>query len=422
MKQTILVWLAAALVLLAGCSASALGEAEIDLQKEPAAQEQAGQLGLEPGAQWESSPQKEYRAVWVSYLEWQQFDFSGAEAFRAGVSQMAQNCANLGINTVIAQVRPFGDALYPSKLFPWSHLCTGTQGQDPGFDPLAILVEVCHSQGLEVEAWINPYRVQSAQGVPQLGEGSLQQTHPELVRQTSQGLYLDPASAQAQELIAQGVEEVLAAYPVDGIHFDDYFYPTTETEFDSQQYTESGTQLSLEDWRRQNVNNLVQLVYQRIKAQWPQVRLGISPQGNIDNNYNTQYSDVALWMAQPGYVDYILPQIYWGFDYQTQTGDTQFGFEQMLERWAGMRRCDEVALYVGLGAYRVGEGDGGSNPTALTQWRTGTNLAQMVEHLRQAGLDGYGLYRYDSLFANTLWPDLTAQEQQALAKVNQQAG
>ena len=107
-----------------------------------------------------AQPGREYRAMWVSYLEWQQFDFSSAEAFRAGAEEMMANCADLGLNTVIAQVRPFADALYPSQYFPWSHLCTGTQGQDPGFDPLAILIETAHAQGLELEAWLNPYRVQ----------------------------------------------------------------------------------------------------------------------------------------------------------------------------------------------------------------------------------------------------------------------
>ena len=111
-------------------------------------------------------PAGEGRAVWVSYLEWAAMDFSSADSFRAGCVQMLENCAGLGLNTVLAQVRPFGDALYKSQLFPWSHLCTGVQGQDPGFDPLDILLQEAHGRGLSVEAWLNPYRLRSSAAMP----------------------------------------------------------------------------------------------------------------------------------------------------------------------------------------------------------------------------------------------------------------
>jgi len=111
-------------------------------------------------------PAGEWRAVWVSYLEWAAMDFSSADSFRAGCVQMLENCAGLGLNTVLAQVRPFGDALYKSQLFPWSHLCTGVQGQDPGFDPLDILLQEAHGRGLSVEAWLNPYRLRSSAAMP----------------------------------------------------------------------------------------------------------------------------------------------------------------------------------------------------------------------------------------------------------------
>lgn len=366
--------------------------------------------------------QKEYRAMWVSYLEWQQFDFSGAEAFEADVDAMMQNCADLGLNTVIAQVRPFADALYPSDYFPWSHLCTGTQGQDPGFDPLAILVESAHAHGLELEAWLNPYRVQLNASLPgQLAETNPAVTSPELVKQVGDGVYFDPASPQVRQLIVDGVTEIVTNYQVDGIHFDDYFYPTTDTSFDAEEYAASGTSLSLADWRRDNVNQLVQAVYSAIKAVNPDVRFGISPQGNMDNNYNGQYSDVALWMSTPGYVDYILPQLYWGYGYTTSGGQTRFGFENITKEWAALDRAEGVALYFGLGAYRIGDGDGGNYDAAVTQWQTGHNLADMIATGRENGADGYVLYRYDSLFNNANWADLAASERQAIQAANQVA-
>ena len=147
-------------------------------------------------------PAGEWRAVWVSYLDWALLDFSTEDNFRAGAAQLLDNCAGLGLNTVLAQVRPFGDALYRSSLFPWSHLCTGVQGKDPGFDPLALLVAAAHERGLELEAWINPYRLQAG-GAPALCDASPARLHPEWVKYTDTGAYLDPASAAVRQYIAE---------------------------------------------------------------------------------------------------------------------------------------------------------------------------------------------------------------------------
>ncbi len=389
------------------------------------ANEQCGEsikCGEELSSSHRSSAQArwEYRAMWVSYLEWQQFDFSSAEDFRAGAEEMMANCKDLGLNTVITQVRPFADALYPSQYFPWSHLCTGTQGQDPGFDPLAILIETAHAHGLELEAWLNPYRVQLNASLPgQLVENNPALTSPELVKQAGEGLYFDPSSEEVRQLIVDGVTEIVTNYDVDGIHFDDYFYPTTESSFDETEYAVSGSPLSLEDWRRDNVNQLVKAVYDSIKAVKPEVRFGISPQGNMSENYNGQYSDAPLWLSTPGYVDYILPQLYWGYGYTTSSGQTQFGFENITKEWAALERAEGVSLYFGLGAYRIGDGDGGNYDNAVTQWQSGRNLADMIATGREVGADGYVLYRYDFLFHNGSWADLAASECQTILAKNQ---
>ena len=165
------------------------------------------------------------RAVWVSYLEWEQVDFSSAEAFTQAIGTMLDNIQSIGATVVLAQVRPFGDALYPSDYFPFSHLCTGTQGQDPGFDPLALLVDAAHARDLQLEAWVNPYRIQAGQ-TPALCGASPARLHPDWVRYTDTGAYLDPASADVRQYIADGVGELCARNAVDGIHIDDYYYPT----------------------------------------------------------------------------------------------------------------------------------------------------------------------------------------------------
>ena len=346
-------------------------------------------------------PSGEWRAVWVSYLEFAEMDFSSEAAFRADAAALMDNCLSLGLNTVIAQVRPFGDALYRSSLFPWSHLCTGVQGQDPGFDPLDVLLTEAHARGLSLEAWVNPYRLRSSVSMPPaIAENSLLHAHPEWVCTVNEGAYLNPAIPEAADYVVQGVAELVQNYAVDGIHFDDYFYPTTDPSIDAAQFAASGA-ADLAAWRRQNVTALVKKVHDTVKTADPTLRFGISPQGNPDNDLNSQYSDVTAWLAAGGeeqVVDYLCPQIYWGYGYTLQSGSTRFAFENIVPAWLAYPRAADVALYFGLGAYRVGVGDGGSNENSLSGWSTGRALADQVAFLREQGAGGWALYRYGSLF------------------------
>ena len=346
-------------------------------------------------------PSGEWRAVWVSYLEFAEMDFSSESAFRADAAALMDNCLSLGLNTVIAQVRPFGDALYRSSLFPWSHLCTGVQGQDPGFDPLDVLLQEAHTRGISVEAWVNPYRLRSSAAMPpNLADGNLANTHPEWVCTVDEGLYLNPAEPAAADYVVQGVAELVQNYAVDGIHFDDYFYPATDESIDAAQFAASGAG-NLAAWRRENVTALVRAVHDTVKAADPTLRFGISPQGNPDNDENQQYSDVTGWLASGGedaVVDYLCPQVYWGQGFALHNGSTRFAFENIVPAWLAYPRAEGVALYFGLGAYRVGVGDGGSNENSLSGWSTGRALADQVAFLREQGAEGWSLYRYGSLF------------------------
>ena len=365
-------------------------------------------------------PSGEWRAVWVSYLEWSRMDLSSETAFRADAAALMDNCAALGLNTVIAQVRPFGDALYHSTLFPLSHLCTGTQGQDPGFDPLDVLLTEAHARGLSLEAWVNPYRLKSSAAMPpNLAENSLTVLHPEWCCTVGEGVYLNPAVPEAAAYVVQGVAELVERYAVDGIHFDDYFYPTTDPSIDEAQFAASG-ETDRTAWRRNNVTSLVKAVHDTVKAADPTLRFGVSPQGNPDNDLSTQYSDIYDWLTASGsdaVVDYLCPQIYWGYGYTLQSGSSRFAFEHIVPEWLAMPRTADVALYFGLGAYRIGVGDGGANEDSAAQWSTGQALARQVADLRQWGAGGWALYRYDSLFGPARDP-LADAECTALAAQN----
>ncbi|MEG2203750.1 MAG: family 10 glycosylhydrolase, partial [Oscillospiraceae bacterium] len=296
--------------------------------------------------------------------------------------------------------RPFGDALYASDIFPWSYVLTGEEGNDPGYDPLAIMVQKAQEHGLRIEAWINPYRVR-AKGSPKAicAENPVNaylKSGSNAVIRYDGGTYYNPASQAARDLITEGVIEIIKNYAVDGIHFDDYFYPTTDAAFDASDYRayrSSGGSMALADWRRENVNKLVRQVYAAVKQEKSSVLFGISPQARIDTNYNVQYADVGKWLSGSGYVDYICPQIYFGFEHDTAPYST------LLDSWNQMAKGSGVDLYVGLAVYKCGVADGGAG-SAKNEWiNTDAMLEHQVEEARgKSAYAGFVLYRYDSIF------------------------
>ena len=362
-----------------------------------------------PTATAEPTAAAPYRAVWVSYLEWQQVDFSTPETFSVDIAVILDNIRNLGATVVLAQVRPFGDALYPSSYYPFSHLCTGQQGRDPGYDPLALLVQAAHDRGLALEAWVNPYRIQAGL-TPALCGTSPAKLHPDWVKYTDTGAYLDPANTAVRQYIADAVGELCANYDVDGIHFDDYFYPTTDPAFDAADYAASGTALTRDDWRRENVNALVELCHATARRYG--VRFGVAPVGDPEQNYALQYSDAARWLRQ-GTVDYLMPQLYWGQEY-VKDGDTSHSLARLAGAWAALPRAAGVRLYAGLGAYRIGAGDGSD---AGSEWVSGRALADQLNLLDRLGVQGAGLYRYASLFDASDYAGLAAAEVDAVRQV-----
>ena len=368
----------------------------------------------------EDYKQNGLKGAWISYLEFLNMDFSSRESFKSDIQQVFYNCKNIGLNTVIVHVRPFGDALYRSSFFPFSHIMTGVQGKDPGFDPLLIMVEEAHRAGLRIEAWINPYRVKLGNAPGELSYDNPRQSE-ELLINMDGDLYYNPALPRVRDLVTDGVLEIVNNYQVDGIHFDDYFYPTTDKEIDEDYYRAYSGNLSQDDWRRENVNLLVRQVYAAVKGAKPAMIFGISPQGNNDNNYDSQYSDVKLWMSESGYVDYIMPQLYWGFNYETPSGSDRYAFGNISREWAAYPRDKNVKLYIGIAAYRIGDGDGSASEKSDEEWNSGENLSRMIAVVKDSKkMDGYCIYRYDNLFVYGRYSNLQQAEASAVAKVNRE--
>ena len=258
----------------------------------------------------------EMRGIWISYGELSTA-FKGN--FKNEIAGMFDNIKDLGLNTVFVHARAFCDSFYPSKLFPWSAYITGTEGVSPGFDPLKIMVEEAKKRDLEIHAWLNPYRISyKTEDVSTLANSSYikqymtKKPSSTLAVAYDGGLYLNPANADAEKLIIDGVKEILDAYDVDGIHFDDYFYPTMDSSFDQSDYSAyvngKSNPLPLADWRRENVNRMLKSVYTTVKGYGNDIAFGVSPAGNNERNYNELYADTDAWV-NGGYIDYIIPQI-----------------------------------------------------------------------------------------------------------------
>ena len=343
----------------------------------------------------------EVRGIWISYLDFYTLAKDQSKSsFVSNINSAFKSIADYGLNTVFVQVRPFGDAMYDSEVFPWSYVLTGTEGDNPGYDPLAVMVSSARKYGLRIEAWINPYRVLAIGSTRTLSSAN---PAVQAIRQGkdtaisySGGIFYNPASKTARALITQGVVEIIENYDIDGIHFDDYFYPTTDEAFDAAYYRDyraAGGSLSQADWRRENVNTLVRQVYAAVKAADSSVLFGISPQARMDNNYNGQFADVEKWLSGSGYVDYICPQIYYGFD------NDSVPYSSTLAQWDEMARGSGTALYVGLAVYKCGVSDQWAG-SGKSEWMSCTTMMRdMVDEARGASsYEGFLLYRYDSLF------------------------
>lgn len=342
---------------------------------------------------------EEMRGVWVSYMELSMENESSKtqKAFEDKFTEIAQKCRESGFNTLIVQVRPFCDALYKSSYFPWSHILTGTQGENPQYDALQIMCDICKENNLKIHAWINPYRVSSNETPKKLSDNNPYIKNSEIGIKTDNGIFLDPSNETAQQLISDGVKEIAENYDVDGIQFDDYFYPTEDKSFDKKQYEAyiekygKENSMSLDNWRMQNVNTLICKVYRTIKSVDSSVEFGISPQGNIGNNAGL-YADVKSWCTCKGFADYICPQIYFSLENPALT------FEDCLDSWTSLDFDENVKLYVGLGGYKAGNGEYDEETWLLSD----SILADEYDILcNNKSVRGFMLYSYNSLEDDT---------------------
>ncbi|MEG1878932.1 MAG: family 10 glycosylhydrolase [Pseudoflavonifractor sp.] len=316
----------------------------------------------------ENPARDDFRAVWVASiynLDYPDKGTADPAALKAQADQILKNAAEMGMNAVILQVRPSCDALYPSKIFPWSKYLSGSQTKAPkaGFDPLAYWVERAHGLGLELHAWVNPFRITKGGQAEfdALAPTSPAVLHPEWVVQHEKNFYLDPGIPAVRELVLQGAEELVRNYDLDGIHLDDYFYPGKDFNDAATFATYGGDCKDLGDWRRENVNSLIRDLDCRLHALNPAISFGVSPSGvwadkgslregsgssGKFESYFVSYADSRKWVKN-GWVDYICPQIYW------EIGNKTMDYKTIATWWAETVRGTGVKLYIGMADYRA---------------------------------------------------------------------
>lgn len=313
------------------------------------------------------------RGVWVSTvynLDWpSSSSYGNVEKQKQEYVQLLDELQEMGMNAVFVQVRPAADALYPSSLVPWSKYLTGTQGKDPGYDPLAFMIEETHKRGMQFHAWFNPFRATTDAKTDTLAANHVAKQHPEWMVKSSDKLYINPGIPEARQHIIAAIMEVVNRYDIDGVHLDDYFYPSNGVFPDDATYQAYGSSsfASKADWRRYNINQFVQQLDQSIKSVKPQVQFGISPFGvwrNIANDqtgsdtkagvtaYDHMYADVRTWI-QHGWIDYVTPQIYWSLSFAPAQ------YDKLVTWWANEVRGTDVTLYIGHAPYKLGTAEAG---------------------------------------------------------------
>lgn len=300
---------------------------------------------------------KDFRGVWIATVYGLDYPSvqNNIEAQKNEFTQKLDKLKALGMNAVVVQVRPKGDAFYESELNPWSAVLTGIQGKDPGYDPMEFMIGEAHKRGMEFHAWMNPYRITtSGTDLAALSSDNMARKNPDWIITYNGAMYYNPAKTEVKEYIRDTVGEIVKNYDVDGIHFDDYFYPYSYPLPEGQ--TRDGVEANA---RREHINDMVRMVSEEIREVKTDVQFGISPFGiwknsssdptgsatNGGEGYYSVYGDAKKWVEK-GWIDYIVPQLYW------EKGNAYADYEVLVKWWSNLVKGTGVSLYVGQGIYK----------------------------------------------------------------------
>lgn len=336
------------------------------------------------------------KAVWIAYYELSEFTKGKSEyQFEQKINDEFSKLSSYGFNTVTVQIRPCADAFYLSEYFPSSVYFNGTQGGEMLYDPLETMCSVAQKYKLNIEAWINPYRVSQDDDYTKLSPDNFAIKNKRMTKVVDGKIYFNPAYDKVTDLIVNGVKEIVENYNISAIHFDDYFYPTQNKNFDKKEYKKYGGDLSLTDWRRQNVTNMVKRVYETVKAVNKNIEFGISPASNIENDKNNLYADIETWVKNR-YVDYICPQVYFGFKNVYQP------FMFTVKKWVKLCENTDVDLYIGLPLYKANTKDkyaAENDKSIINEFKNNNDIiARQITYISKIDkIKGYYIFSFSQL-------------------------
>lgn len=334
---------------------------------------------------------EEVSGIWFSYIDFgKTLQGKNDKEISNEIDQIIEDCVLLNINTIYLHTTSFTDAFYDSKIYPKNSIVKDV-------DPLKIFIEKAHKKNIRVEAWINPMRSVKEDEINTLNDSFIVKQwivqNDERIRNVEGRYYLNPAYSEVQDLIVSVVEEIINNYTVDGIHMDDYFYPEGADEhFDSIAYSMLSEGKSISEFRKGNVNQLVEKIYKTVKEKNNDLVFGISPSGNIEYSRDRIYGDISAWI-EAGTIDYLVPQIYWGYTHAKKP------FYPTLKEWEKLVSNSDIDLIIGLAAYKLMEE--GKNSDTL-EWNSDEEiLIKQIQDSRDIqGYKGISFYAYNSLFLN----------------------
>lgn len=337
---------------------------------------------------------EEDRYVFISYIDYSYLKGKDENILKEEINKMVLNIKENNFNGIILQVRAFSDAIYYSKIFSPSLYIVNNENDKLKLDMLDYFIKLSHENDIKLIAWINPYRIRSNNDISSISENNVVYKYLNTSNvEIKEGIYFNPASDEVLDLIVNGVLEIVKNYNVDGILYDDYFYPSKTCDLkDYELYKTQGGTKSLEDFRRDNINKLIRKTYEKIKEVNSDVLFGISPSGNMNNNYNAEYLDIN-YLIENKIVDFIMPQIYYGFD------NTNLPFVNTVNSWSNLVKDTNIKFYVALALYKSGLEDKYAK-TGINEWINNNDIIskQIIVSRNTYNYEGFSIFRYDYLF------------------------
>lgn len=363
----------------------------------------------------ENDTKEEKRAIFISYIELQKYiKNNNSQTSKENINKMINNISNSNFNMIILQVRSFSDAIYKSSYFPYGKMILNNENKIPDYDILDYFIKKSHQKNIELHAWINPYRISNDNDVTKLdNEKVINWLNTNNIAVTNKGIYYNPASSEVEELIVKGVEEIIKNYNIDGIHLDDYFYPTDDIDINNYNEYIKENNISLSDYHLLIVNNLIKKIHELTKKN--KIVFGISPEGNIDNNYNKNYADVKNWANSDIYVDYLMPQIYYGFNNEKQP------FYEVVNIWGKLVKNSNVKIIPALALYKSGEKDMYAK-SGEYEWIENDDILmkQILISRNVIGYSGFSIFRYDSMFSDDITNKTVLNEIKNIKKITKE--